>query len=672
MKYIMDDNESNKIREKIGFLREFLRYHAKKYYIEDSPEISDIEYDAAYRELFELEEEYPQYYDENSPTRRIIGAVAEGFEKAAHRVPMKSLTDVFSYDELRGFIEKTSEYGKYSVEYKIDGLSVALIYEGGRLVRGATRGNGVIGEDITQNIRAINSIPLVIEYSGQLEVRGEVFMPRRSFDALNESREINGEPMFANPRNAAAGTMRQLDSSVVAERGLDIYIFNIQYCDKTFLRHDESLSFLKSQGFKVLPDLLVTGNFDDIAVHIENTAQKRGSLEYDIDGMVIKINSIAARDEIGENTNVPRWAVAYKFPADEKKTKLTDITVAVGRTGVLTPTAILEPVSLAGTTVRRATLHNIDYITERDIRIGDTVAVRKAGDIIPEVVYAVTELRSGAEEIYVMPDTCPSCGESVSRDNEAYTRCTNPKCLAQLERNLVHFASRGAMNIEGMGPAVVTALVSGGLVRDVSDIYYLTAEQLEQLDRMGKKSALNLTGAIENSKKAGCAKLLYALGIRQVGEKAARSLAKSFGGIERFYTLTADEIESVEDIGGISAGYIIEFFARSQTHAIICRLSAAGVVLTDDSVPLKSDELPDAFANKTFVLTGTLENLTRQEASDFIEARGGKVSSSVSKKTDYVVCGQDSGKKLDMAQKLGVKIISEADLIEMDKYKGND
>jgi len=658
----MDKNETaQRVRE----LRSLLEYHAKKYYVDDSPEISDFEYDKLFYELKRLEEENPELDDPNSPTKRVGGAPLDKFEKVTHTVPLGSLTDVFDFDELRdAFFARIGDGTACSVECKIDGLSVALHYEGGSLVYGATRGDGTTGENVTQNLRTIRSIPLTIPYDGVLEVRGEVFMPHSSFEALNSAREENGEALFANPRNAAAGSLRQLDPNIAAQRKLDIFVFNLQYCDRTFESHEETLGFLAGLGFKVLPFRRVVDSYDDAVEMINEIGEARGSLPYDIDGVVIKVDKLSEREVLGSTANVPKWAVAYKFPPEQKESRLIDIAVQIGRTGVLTPNALLEPVHLAGTTVRRATLHNIDFIRERDIRIGDTVIVRKAGDIIPEIVGVNKALRPDDAAVYELPSRCPACGEPVVRDeDEAAVRCTNGACPAQLLRNLEHFASRDAMDIDGMGPSVVKSLCDNELVKNFADIYSLTAEDVSPLERMGEKSANNLIAAIEASKSRGLDRLIYALGIRQVGEKAAKLLADRFGDIERLFTATVEEMSEINDIGAITAQNVVDYFSHPQTRTIVDELKNAGVV----TVYEKAESTDDRFAGKTFVLTGTLPTLSRSEASAIIEAHGGKVSSSVSKKTDFVLAGADAGSKLTKAESLGLTIIDENTLFEMVK-----
>lgn len=653
-------------KKRIDYLRKMIAHYSKKYYVDDAPEISDFEYDKLFYELKALEADNPEYYDPNSPTVRVGGKALDKFEKVEHTLPLKSLTDVFSYEELRGFCKSLSDtYGKvdYSVECKIDGLSCAVHYENGELIYGATRGDGYIGENVTDNLRTIPSLPLKIDYDGTLEVRGEVFMPRSVFAALNAEREAAEQSLFANPRNAAAGSLRQLDSKVTASRKLDIFIFNLQFSDKKIDTHTESLDFLKDLGFHVIPYYKRASDVDEIIDCIEEIGRMRDSLSYDIDGVVIKVNSLSKRLEIGEGTSTPKWAVAYKFPPEQKKTKLVDITVQVGRTGVLTPTAELEPVRLAGSTVSRATLHNIDFIHERDIRIGDVVTVQKAGDIIPEIVSSDKSQRNGNEKEYLMPSFCPSCGAPTIRDDESAVRCTNADCPAQLLRNLIHFASKDAMDIDGLGPALLKSMRENGLVHNVADLYYLSASDVAGLDRMGKKSADNLMTAIESSKTRGLARLLYALGIRQVGEKAAETLAGELCDIEDYFDATVENLSTFEDIGAVTAQNIVEFFSHQSTRLIVDRLKAAGVI-TEYKADKPSD---DRFEGMTFVLTGTLPSMTRNEAEAIIKAHGGKVSSSVSKKTSYVIAGTDAGSKLTKAQGLGVNIINQSEFLELVK-----
>ena len=646
--------------EKIRFLRQQVEYHRRKYYLEDAPEISDAEFDRMYRELEELEKAHPEFHDENSPIYRVGGVALDKFQKHIHTVPLKSLSDVFSFGELEEFLSRTAECGDYTVEKKIDGLSVALIYKDGRFVSGATRGDGAVGEDVSGNLRTIASIPMTIPYTGYLEVRGEVYMPKASFEKLNAQRENAGEPLFANPRNAAAGSLRQLDPKVTAKRNLDILVFNLQKCDRSFETHAQTLDFISSCGFHVL-DYRVAQNKEEVEEEIEAIGRERQGLSFDIDGAVVKINDLAMREKIGEGTNVPKWAVAYKFPPEQKPTKLLSIEVQVGRTGVLTPAANLVPVNLAGSTVSRATLHNIDNIREKDIRVGDTVVIQKAGDIIPEVVCSVKDETHFARPVYEMPAVCPSCGEKVIRiEGEAKTMCTNSACPAQRQRTIEHFASKDAMNIEGLGPAAVKALLDSRLISTISDLYTLEEGQLISLERMGKKSAENLLSSIEKSKEAGLARLIYALGIPNVGEKAGKALAKVYGDIERLFCATKEEISAIEDFGAVTAECVVSYFSHPQTRMLIEGLKKAGVKTKEEPV-----EKGGAFEGKTFVLTGTLPTLKRAQAGALIEQLGGKTSSSVSKLTDYVLAGEEAGSKLTKAQSLNIPIIDEETFLEM-------
>ncbi|MBQ8331643.1 MAG: NAD-dependent DNA ligase LigA [Clostridia bacterium] len=657
------------LQKRVQKLREDLLYHSELYYVYDSPEISDYDYDRMFAELKRLEEEHPELYDPASPTQRVGGKALDKFEKVTHTARMDSLADVFSFEEVEDFCARmASEVNRpaYSVEPKIDGLSVSLIYENGVFVRGATRGDGVVGEDVTQNLKTVFSIPLTLPEPLTLTVRGEVYMPRAVFEKLNARREEQGKALMANPRNAAAGSLRQLDPKITAERKLDIFVFNFQggslYEDgHAPVTHAETLDRLGALGFKVLPMRLTTDDPAAILRHIGQIGAARDELAYDIDGVVIKLDDLGNRRLIGEGTSTPRWAVAYKFPPEEKETVLEDITIAVGRTGVLTPAAVLAPVRLAGTTVSRATLHNLDFIRQRDIMLGDRVIVRKAGDIIPEVVSAVKEKRTGGERVFVMPETCPSCGEPVFRDeSEAAVRCTNAACPAQLWRSIEHFASKNAMNIDGMGPQIVELLLSNHLIADAADLYRLRAEQIENLERMGKKSADNLIRAIEASKSAGLERLVYALGIRNVGEVAAAALAGKYGTLDALMAATAEELCQIPDFGQITADCVVNFFSHEGNRALCRKLTEAGVLTVSTAKPVE-----DLFAGLTFVLTGTLPTMSRDEASARIKAKGGKVSGSVSKKTAYVVAGDAAGSKLTKAKELGVTVISEEELLRM-------
>lgn len=656
-------------KERAEFLREKIVYNSKLYYENDAPEISDYEYDMMFRELTELEESFPEVKTPDSPTVRVGGKALDKFEKFTHNVRMGSLTDVFSYDELADFIEKTGEDTEYSVEPKIDGLSVSLIYRDGIFERGATRGDGDIGEDVTENLKTIKSIPLrLTEPLPYLCVRGEVYMPKRVFTELNEAREAAGQPLFANPRNAAAGSLRQLDPKIAASRRLDILVFNLQegalYADgRAPKTHIESLDRLDELGFTTVTNRVAAKGFNAVKNHIAYLGEHREDLAFDMDGAVVKVNNLEARAELGEGTSTPKWAVAYKYPPEEKETKLISVDIQVGRTGVLTPTANLEPVRLAGTTVSRATLHNAQFIAERDIRIGDTVVVRKAGEIIPEIIRSVPEKRTGAEKTFEMTTNCPSCGAPVIRDEcgeGAATRCVNPACPAQTSRSITHFASKGAMNIDGLGPQVVELLLSAGKIKDIADLYTLTVKDIEGLDRMGKKSAENLVNAINESKNRGLEKLLFALGIRQVGEVAAEEIAGNMRTLDRLYTATFDDFVAIKDIGDITATTLVEFFASAETRELLDRLTSLGV--KTDAV---GEERGELFTGLTFVLTGTLPTMTRDQASDIIKKNGGKVSGSVSKKTSYVLAGEEAGSKLTKARDLGVSIIDEAAFLSM-------
>ena len=663
-------SEKNAILDRITRLRRELTHHAKLYYVYDAPEISDYDYDMMFAELKRLEAENPEFFDPASPTQRVGGKPLDKFQKVTHTARMDSLADVFSFDELRDFVEgvkKTVPNVVWSVEPKIDGLSVSLKYEGGIFVQGATRGDGVTGEDVTQNLRTVFSIPMTLPDPLDLTVRGEVYMPRQVFTRINTKRESEGKALMANPRNAAAGSLRQLDPEITAKRGLDIFVFNFQegnlYPDGHGAKsHTETLDRLEKLGFSVVKMRLCTGDVDEIIAHIESIGRERESLPYDIDGVVIKADLLSDRRLIGEGTSTPKWAVAYKFPPEEKQTKLEDIIVKVGRTGVLTPNAVLSPVRLAGTTVSRATLHNLDFIRQRGIMLGDTVTVRKAGDIIPEVVCAHAGKRNGSEREFVMPDKCPSCGEPVfyDPDEAAAVRCTNLSCPAQLSRGIEHFASKGAMNIDGLGPQIIDLLIENDLISSSADLYTLRVDDVQNLERMGEKSAQNLISAIEKSKSAGLERLLCALGIPNVGEVAAESLAKRFGTLEACMSATADDLIAIDDFGEITAMSVVSFFAHEDNITLCKKLIDAGILTSAVKVAAS-----DKFTGLTFVLTGTLPTMSRDEASELIKAQGGKVSGSVSKKTSYVVVGEAAGSKLTKAQDLGVKIIDENELLKM-------
>lgn len=653
------------IKERIDSLRESLEYHSRKYYVEDSPEISDFEYDKMLRELEILESENPEFYSPISPTVRVGGAPVDGFAEVVHSVKMESLQDAFSFEELRDFDKRVKAVSDctYVVEHKIDGLSVSLEYKNGEFFRGSTRGDGIVGEDVSENIKTIASIPLKLTEPVDIEVRGEVYMPRNTFIELNNKREENDEPLFANPRNAAAGSLRQLDPKIAKERKLDIFVFNIQQISGISLNtHIEGLALLKKLGFKTILNDKSFSNIDEAIDEINTIGESRGELPFDIDGSVIKVNELDVRNNLGSTSKFPKWAIAYKFPAEQKKTKLLDIVIQVGRTGVLTPLAHLEPVHIAGSTVSRATLHNYDYIVEKDIKIGDTVVIEKAGDIIPAVVEVVKENRTGAENAFFMPDKCPECGADVVReDGEAAYKCTGISCPAQRKRNIIHFVSKSAMDIDGLGPAVIEQLLENNLIHDASDLYYLNKDDVANLDKMGEKSAQNLLNALEKSKSNELYRIITALGIHHIGEKAAKVLAQRYKNIDALIATGVDELTSISEIGPIMAKSISDFFCNQQNIEFIEKLKAAGVIM--DNVSESTDDL--RFEGKTFVLTGTLEKYTRSEASKIIENFGGKTSSSVSKKTDYVLAGKEAGSKLDKANSLGVKVISETEFEEM-------
>ena len=662
----------NEAKKRAEYLRGEIIRNSELYYEKDAPEISDFEYDAMFRELTELEAAFPELDSPTSPTKRVGGRALDKFEKFTHKVQMGSLTDVFSYEELEAFILKTNDSvgdAAYSVEPKIDGLSVSLIYENGVFVKGATRGDGFVGEDVTENLRTVRSIPLELsEPIPYLAVRGEVYMPRAVFDDLNAARAEEGISLFANPRNAAAGSLRQLDPRIAAARRLEIFVFNLQdgslYMDgRAALTHTEALNRLSELGFTVLPERVTVKGYDNIKKHVEYLGELRSESSFDMDGAVIKLDSLSDRQRVGEGTSTPKWAVAYKYPPEEKRTKLLSVDIQVGRTGVLTPTANLEPVRLAGTTVSRATLHNINYIKERDIRVGDVVVVRKAGEIIPEIVESIKSERESELPEFEMPSVCPSCGEKVVRDERgdgAATRCVNPACPAQTARGIVHFASKGAMNIEGLGPQVIELLLREGKIRDVTDLYTLRACDIENLERMGKKSAENLISAIEDSKSRGLERLLYALGIRQVGEVAAEEIAVRMRTLDAVMNASFDDFAAMNDIGEITAGAIVDFFANEKTRELCKRLKELGL-----KTEATSEVAASTLEGLTFVLTGTLPTMTRDEASELIKKNGGKVTGSVSKKTSYVLAGDEAGSKLTKANELGIPVIDEQAFLKM-------
>lgn len=652
--------------QEITALRNELQYHNKKYYDEDSPEISDYEYDMLQRKLRALEAEHPEFTDADSPTQRVGGSASEKFSKVAHAYPLESLQDVFSFDELGEFyrrVENAVGKAEYVVEFKIDGLSVALEYVDGILTRGATRGDGQVGEDVTENLMTISEIPKRLENAPpHLIVRGEVYMSKQVFQELNAELELQEKPLLANPRNAAAGSLRQKDHRITAQRRLSIFCFNIQNADELPLRsHTESLDYLKSLGFPVSPAYTVFTSPEEVQKEIERMGDVRGELNFDIDGAVVKVNDFSQREILGSTAKFPRWAAAYKYPPEVKETLLHDITITVGRTGVLTPNAVLEPVRLAGTTVSRATLHNRDFIRELDVRIGDTVLVRKAGEIIPEIVGVVKEKRPADTVVYEMPQVCPVCGAPVYEDpDEAAIRCTGAECPAQLLRNLMHFASRDAMDIDGCGEAVLQALIEAELIQSAADLYYLTIEDILKLDRKKEKSAQNLIHSIENSKSRDLSRLLFAFGIRHVGQKAGKVLSNHFGSLDALLSASVEEMTNIRDIGATTAESIAAWREQEQSKHLIARLREAGVNFTGEKTT-KSDLL----SGKTIVATGSLTLYTRKEINDLIEALGGKASGSVSKKTSYVVAGENAGSKLKKAQELGVPVLTEAEFKAM-------
>ena len=651
--------------ERVRELTEILKEANYRYYVLDDPKMPDFEYDRLLRELEELEKAHPELITADSPTQRVGGEAISAFEKYTHPVPLMSLQDVFSLEELDEFLEKTlqSHPGSvFSVEPKIDGLSVALEYVDGQFVRGATRGDGNVGEDVTENLKTIRSIPMSIENAPpRLIVRGEVYMPKKSFEKLNARQEEEGKPLFANPRNAAAGSLRQLDPRICAQRGLDIFIFNIQLIEGVeFTTHAETLDYLRNLKFKVIPyrKLRDAGQIND---HVLSINENRDKLPCDIDGAVIKVNDLAQRQGMGATAKCPRWAVAYKYPPEIKETVVEDIVIQVGRTGVLTPKAVVRPVRLAGTTVTNATLHNQDFITERDIRIGDTVRIRKAGEIIPEILDVVIPKRPGDSVAYLLPKSCPVCGAEVVRDEEgAFVRCTGAECPAQLSRNITHFVSRNAMDIEGLGSSIVEALIEKDLIKSPADIYYLTLEEMKSLWQKGSKAAEKLLAAIEASKQQDLSRLLYALGIRQVGAKAGKVLASHFGNLDALMSATLEELTEVADVGVITARNIHDWFAQSQSRHLIEKLRNAGV-----NFESKRAVADTRFTGQTFVLTGALSKFTRDEATEKIELFGGKASGSVSKKTSFVVVGENAGSKERKARELGIPILTEDEFLEM-------
>lgn len=647
-------------------LRDLLNYHSHKYYVEDNPEIEDFEYDRLMRELSDIEDKFPELVTPDSPTRRVGGSADGQFETVEHAVHMESLQDAFSLDELRAFdkrVRETEPNATYVVEPKIDGLSVSLEYENGIFKRGSTRGDGTIGENVSANLCTVGSIPLHLKRElDEIEVRGEVYMPREVFLKLVEQQENNEEKPFKNPRNAAAGSLRQKDPKITAKRHLDIFVFNIQRISgKVLTGHKQSLDYIKELGFKTIPFYTPCDNIEDAIKEVERIGEIRGTLPFDIDGAVIKVDSFEQREVLGSTSKFPKWAIAFKYPPEEKQTKVVDIEINVGRTGVLTPTAVFEPVMVAGSLISRATLHNQDFITEKDIRIGDTVTIRKAGDIIPEVLNVVEH--TGSSLPYIMPEFCPSCGARVVREEgEAALRCLNTDCPAQLLRNLIHFCSRDAMDIEGLGESNIELFVNSGLIKNPADIYHLEADQIVPLERMAEQSANNLIAAINESKKNDLSKLVFALGIRHIGQKAAKLISERFGTMTALMNASYDDIMTIDGFGAIMAKSVADYFNMPESIELIDKLMAAGLNMKS----LK--EVKDMrFAGKTFVLTGTLPTYKRNEAASIIESFGGKTASSVSKRTDFVLAGEDAGSKLQKANDLGIKVISEEEFREMIK-----
>ncbi len=659
-------------QKKIEELRKKTQYYATKYYDDDSPEISDFEYDMLMLELRGLENKYPDLVTKESLTQKVGGTVKEGFEKVTHIVPLQSLQDIFNFDDLYSFDERVRKIANdnsielnYVVETKIDGLSVALEYQKGKFIKGATRGNGIIGENITNNLLTIKHIPKQLKEDIDIIVRGEVFIGSKEFEALNEQRGLNDETLFANARNAAAGSLRQLDSNITAQRPLDIFIFNVQKSDDIiFKSHYESLKYLEKIGFNVNPVKIFCKNIKEVINAINKIGEDRKNLTFGIDGAVIKVDDLELREILGTTAKVPKWAIAYKYPPEKKETKVKDIICQVGRTGVITPLAILEPVVVAGSTISKTTLHNEDFIKEKDIRIGDTVYIQKAGDVIPEVVEVLKEKRSGTEIKFEMPKTCPICGGKVERINgQAATKCIGIECPARTLRNIVHFASREAMNIDGLGESIIEQLLNKELINNIADIYYLKLEDIASLKKDGKKFAQNLLDAIEKSKENNLDKLICALGISNIGSKLAKVLAKKFKSIDNIANATIEDLNGINDIGEITADCIYDFFKQDQTIDLIERLKKANV----NTSFIEEGNTDERFDGKTFVLTGSLSKYTRQEASNIIERFGGKTSSSVSKKTDYLLAGEDAGSKLTKASQLGITIINEEEFENMIK-----
>ena len=665
--------EKKQAKERIEELRKKVEYHAKKYYDDDKPEISDFEYDMLMVELRNLEKEYPEFKSKDSLTQKVGGHVKEGFNKVTHEVPLQSLQDVFSMEEVIDYIEKIKlkakenniEDVKFVVETKIDGLSAALEYKNGEFVRGATRGNGIVGEDVTNNLKTLKTIPKKLKENIDITVRGEVFISKNDFEKMNQEREENEEELFANARNAAAGSLRQLDSKITATRPLDIYIFNVQKIEgKEFNSHYEELEYLEKLGFNVNPVRIYCKTISEIEKAIQKIGEEREKLTFGIDGAVIKVDDLKFREILGSTAKTPRWAIAYKYPPEKKETILEDIVCQVGRTGVITPMAILKPVKLSGSTISKTTLHNEDFIKDKDLKIGDTVVIQKAGDVIPEIVEVKKQKRTGNEKEFEMPKVCPVCGaQAIREEGESALRCTGIECPAKLYRNLVHFASREAMNIEGLGESIIKQLLDKKLIENIADIYTLTFEDIASLKKNGQKFAKNLEESINKSKQNDLYRLITALGIRHVGTKASKILAKKYQTIDKLSKASFDELSQINDIGPIVANSIRQFFLEDQTIDLIQRLKKAGV----NTKAIEQEILDNRFEGKTFVLTGTLENYTRGEATNIIEKYGGKTSGTVSKKTDYVLAGEEAGSKLTKAQSLGVKVLTEEEFKEMIK-----
>jgi len=660
--------EFDKAKERVDYLISEINKHNYNYYVLDAPTISDYEFDQLIKELIELEGKYPDLLREDSPSQRVGGLASDSFASVTHAIPMLSLSNSFNDNDLLDFDKRIravlKDQVEYVVEYKIDGLSVSLEYENGLFVRGATRGDGFTGEDITNNLRTIRSIPLRLNRPEDLIVRGEVFMKKHDFADLNRKRQEEGLPLFANPRNAAAGSLRQLDPKVTASRPLDIFIFNLQDIKGRFIgSHSDGLNMLAELGLKVNNLLIKTNSIQAVIDTCREWNTKRYELDFDIDGLVIKVDSLEARSVLGNTSKSPRWATAFKFPAEQKLSRIEDIVIQVGRTGILTPTAILKPTLVAGSIISRASLHNEDYINSKDIRIGDTVVIQKAGDIIPELVEVVIEKRTGNEQSFSFPTQCPACGSKVMRiEGEAAVRCTDNSCPAQLKRLVEHFVSRNAMDIDGLGPAIITQLVDRGIIADAADLYYLELSDMLKLDRMGPKLASNILAAIENSKGRGLDRLLNALGIRLVGERASRILAERFIDLDRLIGASKDQLTAIDEIGDKMADSITAFFKEKDNLALIEKLRSAGL---DFTYKTSGQAIDQVFSQMTFVLTGSLQKLKRDQAKAIIEERGGKVSGSVSKKTDYVLAGDKAGSKLDRAKELNIKIITEEDFMKM-------